>query len=134
MAIGAYRHRLAVENPGALVPDGDGGYTTSYAPADPPFVDASITAARASELERVTAGTVLATATHLIRCRFHPGITSDTRLLFEGKRFEVQSAHNVDQRDIALILICAEIKSDAVIDTTGPPSGIGRNTAPGWNL
>jgi head-tail adaptor len=132
MAIGAYRHRLAVENPGTTVPDGDGGYTAAYAPADPPYVDASITAATARDLERVTAGTVLATATHLIRTRFHPGITTDTRLLFEGRRFEVQSVQNVDQRDIALILICAELQADAPIGTSGPPSGVGRNTAPGW--
>jgi head-tail adaptor len=134
MAIGAYRHRIEVQNPTPPVPDGDGGYTTDYAPADPPFVDASIESARASALERVTAGTVLATATHLIRTRFHPGISSDTRLVFEGRHFEVQSVLNVDQRDIALILICAEIKSEAVVNTTGPPSGIGSNAAPGWNL
>lgn len=133
MAIGSYRHVVAVENPGTPVPDGDGGYTTDYVPADPPTIDASIEFAAARDLERVTAGTVLTTATHLIRTRFHPGITTDSRLIFEGRRFEVQSVQNVDQRDIALILICSEVRSDALVNTSGPPSGISRNV-PGWNM
>ena len=121
MPIGAYRHVVAVSNPGGFVADADGGYTSTYNPANPPEVDASIENATARDLERVTAGTVLATATHLIRCRFHPGITTDSRLTFKGRTFEVQSVQNVDERDIALILICAEIKSTAAGGTSKAP-------------
>ena len=35
MEIGEYRHRVRVELTGAAVPDGDGGFTTGFAPADP---------------------------------------------------------------------------------------------------
>jgi len=118
MAIGAYRHRVSVSNPSGYVPDGDGGYTSGYVPATPPVIDASIQAATARDLERVTAGTVLATATHLIRCRFHPEITTATRLTFKGRIFEVQSVQNVDERDIALVLICTEVL------TPGAPGGV----------
>ena len=118
--IGNYRHRIQVFNPGGYVPDGDGGYTSTYAPADPPEIDASVQAATARDLERATAGTVLTTATHLVRCRFHPAITTDTRLEFKGRTLEVQSVQNVDERDIALILICAEIKSTDAQGRSGP--------------
>lgn len=114
MPIGAYRHRVAVSNPGGYTPDSDGGFTSGYAPADPPVVDCSIQAATVRDMERVTAGTVLTTATHLIRCRFHKGITTATRLTFKGRTFEVQSVQNVDERDIALVLICAEVVAPGV--------------------
>lgn len=125
-AVGSYRHKVSVSNPGGAIPDGDGGYTYGFTPADPPIVDASIQAAATRDLERVTGGTVLATATHLIRCRFHPGISVKTRLGFKGRSFEVQSVQNVDQRDIALILICAE-----VVDTSSSTSSVaGASTSP----
>jgi SPP1 family predicted phage head-tail adaptor len=108
MATGAYRHKVAVDNPGESVPDGDGGFTTGWAPADPPIVEASIEAASVRALERETAGTVAATATHLIRTRYHKGITTLSRLTFEGRIFEVQTVINVDERDVALLLVCAE--------------------------
>ena len=113
MPIGAYRHRCILLNPTGRTPDGDGGYTTTYAPADPPEVDASIQAANVRDLERQTAGTVLGTASHLIRCRYRPDITHTSRLAFEARLFEVQSVQNVEERDVALILICAEILGDA---------------------
>lgn len=125
MAIGSYRHRVSIANPSGYVPDGDGGYTSGYVPATPPVIDASIQSATARDLERVTAGTVMATATHLIRCRFHPEITTASRLTFKGRTFEVQSVQNVDERDIALVLICAEVLSPEV------PGGIeGRMPTP----
>jgi head-tail adaptor len=132
--VGTYRHRVSLENPTGNVPDGDGGFTNGYAPLDPPVVDASIQAASARDLERVTAGTVLATATHLVRMRFHPGVTVLTRLTFKGRVFEVQSVQNVDERDIALILICAEILDNGEPSKTArpltPPS-IG--STPNWS-
>jgi head-tail adaptor len=139
MPIGAYRHRCLLMNPTGISPDGYGGYTAAYAPANPPELDASIQAANARDLERATAGTVLGTATHLIRCRYRPDVSQASRLQFEGRLFEVQSVQNVDERDIALILICAEIlgaEAPAHARVPRPPSrdnfvavkGNGRNS------
>jgi head-tail adaptor len=124
--VGAYRHRVGLANPTGFVPDGDGGYTEGFAPLDPPDMDASIEAASTRDLERVTAGTVLATATHLVRMRFHPGVTVQTRITFGDRVFEVQSVTNVDERNIALILICGELVQDgngANADGGGSQSG-----------
>jgi len=106
-----------VLNPSAIAPDGDGGFLSVYTPANPPEVDASIQAATVRDLERVTGGTVLGTATHLVRCRYRPDIDINSRLEFEDRLFAVQSAQNVDERDVALVLICAEIIGD------GAPAG-----------
>lgn len=129
MGLGVYRHRIGLSNPGAAQPDGDGGYTEVWTPCVPPQVDASIQAASATDLERLTGGTVLTTATHLVRCRFHPQITTATRITFGARTFEVQSAQNVDERDIAWLLICAEVKS-----RTPPPDLMTRDRGvePDW--
>jgi SPP1 family predicted phage head-tail adaptor len=116
--IGAYRHRVTLEQPGDPVPDGEGGYTETFAPLDPPAWDCSIQAATVRDLERQIAGTIQATATHLVRGRYHPGITTETRLLFEGRQLAVQSVQNVEERDIETVLVCGEIKADGSAQRT----------------
>jgi SPP1 family predicted phage head-tail adaptor len=110
--IGAYRHRVTLEQPGDPVPDGEGGYTETFAPLDPPTWDCSIQAATLRDLERQIAGTIQASATHLVRGRYHPGITTETRILFEGRQLAVQSVQNVEERDLETVLVCGEIKTD----------------------
>jgi Concanavalin A-like lectin/glucanases superfamily/Phage head-tail joining protein len=83
-AIGEYRHRVTLGNPGNPVPDGDGGYTETFAPLDPPEWDCSIQAASTRDLESIGAGTVLSQATHLLKGRYHPGITTESRVLIGG--------------------------------------------------
>ena len=107
-AIGQYRHKVRPETPGAPVPDGDGGFTENWQPLDPPEWDCSIEAATVRDLERMVAGAVQATATHLVRGRYHPGINVDTRLVFGSRRLLVQYVNDVDERQIALVLVCAE--------------------------
>jgi SPP1 family predicted phage head-tail adaptor len=106
--IGTYRHRVTVQNPGASVPDGDGGYTEGWSDADPATLDVSITPATTSDVERLTAGTVAATATHMVRGRFHPGITLASRLIFKGRTLNVIYVGNPDERDLELVMLCAE--------------------------
>ena len=108
MAIGSQRHLVTLENPSDPVPDGDGGFTEGWAPLDPPDWDCSIQPATARDLERLVGGTVQATATHLVRGRYHPQITIETRMTFKGRQLLVQNVTNVDERDIDLILVCAE--------------------------
>lgn len=114
VGIGQYRHVIAIANPGIPVSDGEGGYTEAWEPATPPTVYASIESASQRDLERITGGAVLTTATHLIRTRYHAGISTASRLTFRGRVFEVQSVQDVDERQIALLLICAEVVTRAV--------------------
>lgn len=107
--IGTYRHRVTVQNPGPPIPDGDGGYTEGWLDADPPELDVSITPATARDLENLTAGTVSATATHVIRGRYHSGITTATRLLFKGRALGVLYVGNPLELDRELVIVAAEV-------------------------
>jgi SPP1 family predicted phage head-tail adaptor len=107
--IGQYRHRVTLGNPGDPVPDGDGGYTETFAPLDPAEWDCSIQAASTRDLESIGAGTVLAQATHLVKGRYHAGITTESQLTFNGRTLNVVYVTNRDERNIETILVCAEV-------------------------
>jgi head-tail adaptor len=125
-AIGTHRHRVLVQNPhGAPVADGDGAYTQAYLNAVPASWQCSIVPATARDLERVAAGTIIATASHVITGRYHPSITVATRLVFEGRVFQVTGASNPEERKIETIAICVELLgADLVGDFAW--------TQPGW--
>lgn len=108
-AIGEYRNVVTLANPGDPIPDPDGGWIASWAPLDPPDWDCSIQPATVRALESITAGTVLAQATHIIRGRHHPGITTETRVTFEGRTLNVVYVTNRDERDLETDLVCAEV-------------------------
>jgi len=108
MAIGSYRHVVTVQDPTALMPDGEGGWTEGWADLDPAKWDVSIIRATARDLERVGAGTILTTATHVIEGRYREDVSLTTRLLFEGRVFAITGIDNVEERDITLRLIAEE--------------------------
>ena len=108
MAIGSYRHVVTLQGPGVLVPDGEGGWTEGWADLDPAKWDVSIVRATAADLERVGAGTILTTATHVIEGRYRPDITLATRLVFEGREFAITGIDNLEERDRTLRLIAEE--------------------------
>jgi head-tail adaptor len=105
--------RVQLDAAGKPVPDGDGGYTDTYSPLDPPQLFAKIEAATAASLERLTAGTVTAQASHVITMPFHPGITMQTRVQWTDvagrpHAANVTSIDNVDERCHTLILGAVE--------------------------
>jgi head-tail adaptor len=124
-AIGEYRHRVTLENPGDPVPDGDGGYTETSIPLDPPDWDCSIQAASTRDLESIGAGTVLSQATHLLKGRYHPGITTESRVLIGGSP---QSYPNLVIADGAVAYwrldeISGTVAKDIIGGATGTISG-----------
>jgi head-tail adaptor len=121
--IGSYQHDVVLRNPdGPPVPDGDGDFTQ-------PFTDlaalwwASIKPATARDLERVVAGTVLATATHIVRMQYLAGVTTKTEVLmpaptfasrpededWSGRTLHVTGVTNPDEANVELVLACAEV-------------------------
>ena len=96
------------------MPDGDGGYVQAEAPLDPPAVFGWIRPVTARDLERVTAGTVISQASHLVTIPFHPDVTTQTVVSVErtprpAGRFAVVAVLNPDERDKDLDLVCAEV-------------------------
>jgi head-tail adaptor len=110
MDVGALRHLVTLQNPGVAVADGEGGYTEVPASLSPSQVWASIVPATGREMERVAvvANTVETAATHIVRMRYHPGVTIKTRVLFGGGTLFVTGMENVDERNVELILVCTK--------------------------
>lgn len=107
MRIGPLRHRITIQNPNAAAPDGDGGFTQT--PTDVETVWADIGPANVLDVERVGGGTVLSSASHLVRMRYHPAITTRSQLRFGARVFNVTGVQNVEERNVELIIACQEV-------------------------
>lgn len=102
-------HRVLLQNPGAPVPDGKGGFTQSWTDLLPPTMQTKIAPATAADLERVASGTVISTATHIVTMSYHPQVATKTRLIFDGRTFHVTGVANPEERKVDTILICKEV-------------------------
>lgn len=105
-------HRVTLQNPGTPVPDGDGGFTTPWMNLVPPVVFARITPATARDLERVTAGTVLTTASHLVAIPYMPNVSPKTRILFGQRVLQISGVQNPEERNVELLLACIEVEGE----------------------
>jgi hypothetical protein len=101
--IGQHRHPVTLSTPTAPVPDGDGGYTQTYTPLAPsPWWCAITPAPRTARTAETTGSdTVTAHATHVLTGRSHPGITSQTRLVWTDQAGRVHTAEALDVQDPA---------------------------------
>lgn len=111
---GARRHLVTLWGPGALVPDGEGGFTQTPAMLTPPTRYAEIKPATARDLERTTAGTVIASASHIVTMDYHAGVTIQTQLTWTtlgGKTHtaNVTGVSNPEERSVDLVLTCEEV-------------------------
>ena len=108
MSTDAYRHLVLLQNPGPPVPDGDGGFLQSWTDL-PPTWQCSINPATEHDLERVAAGTVLSSATYIVKGRYRGDVTTQSRLIFNGRRFSITGVSNPEERNIQTILVCVEV-------------------------
>ena len=110
MPRGKYIHLVRFEIPGAPIPDGDGGYTQGWTPLQPEPWYVSIRPATARDLENETAGTITASATHVIEGDYHLGISIKARVvrLDNGRIFQVAGIANHDDRNVTMSLFCQE--------------------------
>lgn len=111
MKVGALRHSIVLENPGTPTADNDGGFTQTWTALTPSPVPAAITPASARDLERLAAGTVLSTASHVITMRYHSGVTTQTRVTFGTRQFSVVGVINPDERNEWTVVTAVEIVS-----------------------
>lgn len=106
---GERRHYVTLANPGPSVPDGDGGYTQTTIPLVPPDAYVQIMPATARDLERIAAGTAIATATHVVRMPYHAGVTTQTVITYTGRRFAVTGVANAEERNLETIVTAVEV-------------------------
>jgi SPP1 family predicted phage head-tail adaptor len=108
MDIGSLRHSVRLENPTTVTADGDGGFTTSWAMLSPGIVYASIEPATQRSLERLVANAVSSDASHVVTMRYHPSVTTKTRIVFATRVLNVVGIQNVNERNEVLRLACVE--------------------------
>ena len=87
MGLGAYRHVVTLEHPAVAI--------------EPPTWYCAIQSAASQVVDGQTA--------FFVRGRFHPGIVLETRLVFEGRKFQVQSVTDIGERHQELQLLCVEV-------------------------
>jgi head-tail adaptor len=112
MAIGAYVHRVRFQNPGPPAPDGDGGSIETWVDCTPAEWKVSITPATTQDLERAAAGTVISSASHLVAGYFHPQVTTQTRMIFQGQTFAITGKVNIEMRSIDML--CGAVAVEGV--------------------
>jgi len=107
---------VQLQNPGPAMPDGDGGFTHAYVDLDPAHLFLKLSPATAKDLERLAAGTVLSTATHIVKGPFHPQVTTETRLIYRGRVFHVTGGGSPDERRVEMELVAVELLGAALVN------------------
>lgn len=116
VTIGDLRQTAKLFGPGAVVPDGDGGYTQEPVPLTPPEWRCSIAKASARASERRFAATVTSQATHIFSGRYHPGVTVQTTLTWIDRAGVEHSGTVLDFDDtegagVELVVLVSEVRS-----------------------
>jgi hypothetical protein len=121
--------RTRPEAPGTPIPDGLGGWREAWTPLDPPVWWCAIENANARNIERVIAKTVEASATHLLRGDYHPGLTTLCRIWVPDledptieHRYDVLGVEIVHTRRRYLVVTAAEYIAER------DPRGLGDRT------
>jgi SPP1 family predicted phage head-tail adaptor len=106
MAIGEFRHVVQFQTP-TMAPDGDGGVIETWVDLLPRW-PVAIQPATVRDLEKNTAGTIVATATHIIRGRYRPDVKVDARMLFDGRTFRITGVASPKEKKLELWLFAVE--------------------------
>lgn len=118
---GELRHKVSLDNE-TLGPPSSEGSESTWEPLTPPESWAAIEPATARDLERLVAGSVQSTATHIVKIRYRPDVTTKTRitkglrdsagaLTAQAMEFHVTGVHNPELRNEFLILVCEQVVS-----------------------
>lgn len=114
MTRGAYRHQARVEGAGPSTPDGQGGFTDTWIPLDPPMWCCAILSASARNAERTQANTITTSASHILTGDFHPTLAVDARIWIPDpdngtdRRFDVVSVQRQNEQRRTLLVACNE--------------------------
>jgi head-tail adaptor len=107
VSIAERAHRVTVQNPGASVPDPDGGFTQGW--EDLATVFATVSPASAQDLERVIAGTVTSmVAPVLVVLPWIAGVSTQSRIQYHGSTLAVVGFRDVDARRIRMEIVAEQ--------------------------
>jgi head-tail adaptor len=106
--VGQYRHLVSLVQPGPPTPDPDGGWGETWVPLTPSTWHCAIQAASLRDLQRLSGGLLSTTATHVLRGRYHAQLTRAARIQFGDRVFDVESVHDLEERQIEHEVIAHE--------------------------
>ncbi len=109
MPAGRRVHEVVLQNPAGAVADGDGGFTQTYADLTPRTLWVAIEPATATRLERLAAGSSIASASHIVTGPYHSGVTTKTRLTFGSRTLYVVGVVDPQERHRETVMICNEV-------------------------
>jgi hypothetical protein len=96
MPRGDWRHAVTLQNPGPA------GTWTDLDPATWYVSLSQVTGDNIGVFYEPAAGTPISSATYLVRGDFHPGVTTQTRMVLGSQTFAITSVDNVDMRGIEM--------------------------------
>ena len=102
-SIGKMRYRVKVET-ATNTRDAGGGISQSYTPVT--FIYANIKPLKADSTYRQ--GIVQEKVTHEVTIRYMDNISTNHRISFGSRLFDIKGIINIDERDRFLKLLCAE--------------------------
>jgi len=108
MPVGDYKHLVVFQEPGPPIPDGRGGYTQAWSDIAPGTWKVAVLPAAVADLERVAAGAVITQGASIVRGHYHAGVSTRSRMLFNGKTFSITGARYVDTRPPSMELAVVE--------------------------
>jgi hypothetical protein len=100
VVIGDLRQVGTLSTPGTPTPDGDGGFTQTYVPLDPATWRFAIEVASVRAAERHFAATITSHAAYILTGRYHPGITTQTRIVWVDRSGETHTGEVLDVDDV----------------------------------
>lgn len=99
------KHRVTIEQR-VRTQDGVGGSTVSWSPVLVAW--AELRSRTSGGDERAVAGKLEAQQTHELTMRYRSGITTDMRVSYKGRIFNIRSIVNVDEAGVLLELLLEE--------------------------
>ena len=103
---GELRHTVIVEVPTGTVRKTDGTYTKPTASA---ALRWRVAIRQLRGQERFEAQQIQADATHEVKGRYYPGLTTKHTLQFGARTFNIVSVNNVEEANINHVLQCREL-------------------------
>lgn len=99
LALGSYRQAVSLALP-TITGDGDGGYTeTPAVPLNPAVWRCSIDRSNVRDAEQFFASTIVSASSHIMRGRYHSGITTKTVVTWTDRGGTVHTGNVVDVVD-----------------------------------
>lgn len=124
-----YRQTATLSEASTPVANADGDYSQSYVALDPAQWRCAIERASVANSESHFASTVIAQATHVIRGRYHPGITTGTRIQWSDRNGDVHIVNVIDAADLegagveTLVAAVEIVNAVPPVDTSWVQSG-----------